>query len=84
LFKLLLCRRTYGRNKVETERRDGEKGKDGQYDVKDSFCCPRPPLADTLEVIYILERWPDTTSAWAGWKGFDISVNRYGGVHSLL
>ncbi len=33
--------------------------------------------------IFILECWPDTTSAWAGWRRIDISVNRYGGVHSL-
>ncbi len=24
------------------------------------------------------------TSAWAGWSRFDIPLNRYGGVHSLL
>ncbi len=30
------------------------------------------------------ERWPNTTSAWAGWSRFDIPVDRYGGVHSLL
>jgi hypothetical protein len=28
-----------------------------------------------------VERWPNTTSAWTG---FDIPVDRYGGVHSLL
>jgi hypothetical protein len=31
-----------------------------------------------------VERWPNTTSAWAGWSRFDIPVDRYGGVHSLL
>ncbi len=31
-----------------------------------------------------VERWPNTTSAWAGWSRFDIPVNRFGGVHSLL
>jgi hypothetical protein len=31
-----------------------------------------------------VERWPNTTSAWAGWSRFDIPVNRYGGVHPLL
>jgi hypothetical protein len=37
----------------------------------------------TQEAKYI-ERWPNTTSAWAGWSRFDIPVDRYGGVHSLL
>jgi hypothetical protein len=31
-----------------------------------------------------LESWPSTTSAWAGWSRFDILVDRYGEVHSLL
>ncbi len=31
-----------------------------------------------------VERWPNTTSAWAGWSRFDIPVDRYGGVYSLL
>ncbi len=31
-----------------------------------------------------VEGWPNTTSAWAGWTRFDIPVDRYGGVHSLL
>jgi hypothetical protein len=31
-----------------------------------------------------VERWPSTTSAWAGWSRFDIPVDRYGRVHSLL
>ncbi len=31
-----------------------------------------------------IERWPNTTSAWAGWSKFDIPVDRYGRVHSLL
>ncbi len=30
------------------------------------------------------ESWPNTTSAWAGSSRFDIPVDRYGGVHSLL
>jgi hypothetical protein len=25
-----------------------------------------------------VEGWPNTTSAWAGWSGFDIPVDRYG------
>jgi hypothetical protein len=31
-----------------------------------------------------VESWPNTTSAWAGWSRFDIPVDRYGEVHSLL
>jgi hypothetical protein len=31
-----------------------------------------------------VERWPNTTCAWAGWSRFDIPVDRYGGVHSQL
>jgi hypothetical protein len=31
-----------------------------------------------------IESWPNTTSAWAGRRGFDIPVDRYGGVHFLL
>ncbi len=31
-----------------------------------------------------VERWPNTNSAWAGWSRFDIPVERYVGVHSLL
>jgi hypothetical protein len=37
----------------------------------------------TQEAKYI-ERWPNTTSAWAGWSRFDIPVDRYDGLHSLL
>jgi hypothetical protein len=37
----------------------------------------------TQEAKYV-ERWPNTTSAWAGWGRFDIPVDRYGGVHSQL
>ncbi len=29
-----------------------------------------------------VERWPNTTSAWAGWSRFDIPVDRYGRVRS--
>ncbi len=32
----------------------------------------------------LMESWPNTTSAWAGWSRFDIPVDRCGGVHSLL
>ena len=31
-----------------------------------------------------VESWPNTTFAWAGWRRFDIPVDRYGGVHFLL
>jgi hypothetical protein len=31
-----------------------------------------------------VESWPNTTSAWAGWRGFDIPVDRADRVHSLL
>ncbi len=37
----------------------------------------------TPEAKYI-ERWPSTTSAWAGSRGFDILEKRYSGVPSLL
>ncbi len=29
------------------------------------------------------ESWPNTTSAWAGWRRFDIPVDGSDGVHSL-
>ncbi len=38
---------------------------------------------NTQEAKYV-ERWPNTTSSWASWSRFDIPVDRYGGVHSLL
>jgi hypothetical protein len=41
------------------------------------------PAILTQEAKYV-ERWPNMTSAWAGWSRFDIPVDRYGGVHSLL
>jgi hypothetical protein len=37
----------------------------------------------TQEAKYV-ERVPSTTPAWAGWSRFDIPVDRYGGVNSLL
>jgi hypothetical protein len=40
-------------------------------------------ISKTQEAKYI-ERWPNTTSACAGWRRFDIPVDMYGGVHSLL
>jgi hypothetical protein len=40
-------------------------------------------VTSTQEAKHV-ERWPNTTSAWAGWSRFDIPVDRYGGVHSLL
>jgi hypothetical protein len=42
-----------------------------------------PSLVSTEEPKYV-ESWPNTTFAWAGWSRFDIPVDRYGGVHSLL
>ncbi len=39
---------------------------------------------DTPQEAKYVESWPNTTSAWAGWSRFDIPVNRYSGVHSLL
>ncbi len=30
------------------------------------------------------ESWPNTASAWASWRRFDIPVDRYDWVHSLL
>ncbi len=45
-----------------------------------------PPIlvvGSSQEAKYV-ERSPNTTSAWAGWSRFDIPVDRYGGVHSLL
>jgi hypothetical protein len=27
---------------------------------------------------------PNMPSAWAGWKRFDLSMNMYGGPHSLI
>jgi hypothetical protein len=40
-------------------------------------------ISKTQEAKYI-ERWPNTTSSCAGWRRFDIPVDRYGGVYSLL
>jgi hypothetical protein len=40
-------------------------------------------MGQAQEAKYV-ERWPNTTSAWAGWSRFDIPVDRYGGVHPLL
>ncbi len=37
----------------------------------------------TQEAKYV-ERWSNTTSAWAGWSRFDNPVDRYGREHSLL
>jgi hypothetical protein len=37
----------------------------------------------TQEDKYI-ESWPNTSSAWAGWRSFDIPVDRSDGVNSLL
>ncbi len=40
-------------------------------------------LVIAQEAKYV-ENWPNMTSAWAGWRRFDIPMDRYGGVHSLL
>ncbi len=40
-------------------------------------------VSGTQEAKYV-ERWPNTTFAWAGWSRFDIPVDRYGGAHSQL
>jgi hypothetical protein len=45
--------------------------------------CSMGSTAHTQETTYV-ESWPNTTSAWAGWRRFDIPVDRYDGVHSLL
>jgi hypothetical protein len=31
-----------------------------------------------------VENWPNTTSAWAGWRRLDSPADRSDGVHSLL
>ncbi len=41
-------------------------------------------LLDTTQEAKYVESWPNTTSAWASWSRFDIPVDRYDGVHSLL
>jgi hypothetical protein len=43
-----------------------------------------PPVLSTPQEAKYVEHWPNTTSAWASWSRFDIPVDRYGGVHSLL
>ncbi len=51
--------------------------------VRSYVHCVQHRVDITQEAKYV-ERWPNTTCAWAGWSRFDIPVNRYGGVHSLL
>jgi hypothetical protein len=55
--------------------------------------CGAPPLLPTsryrvrVDPRGLIRRelaWPNTTSAWAGWNRFDIPVDRYDGVQSLL
>ncbi len=43
-------------------------------------------LTPLIQEAKYVERWPNTTSAWAGWSRFDIPVVRYeyGGELSLL
>jgi hypothetical protein len=47
-------------------------------------CVQTVQLLDTTQEAKYVERWPSSTSAWAGWSRFDIPVDRYAGVHSLL
>ncbi len=50
------------------------------------------PVQSTVLPVYIvvtqeakyIESWLNTTAAWAGLGRFDIPVDKYGGVHSLL
>jgi hypothetical protein len=49
-----------------------------------AFCNHNFFLAIHTQEAKYVEGWPNTTSAWAGWSRFDIPVDRYGGVHSLL
>ncbi len=58
------------------------------HSTLDHFTCTRlcyrvHSTCRTQEVKYV-ERWPSTTSAWVSWSRFDIPVDRYAGVHSLL
>jgi hypothetical protein len=48
-----------------------------------SVMCTQCMGGTPQEAKYVESR-PNTTSAWAGWSRFDIPVDRYGGVHSLL
>jgi hypothetical protein len=45
---------------------------------------PYHSLVVSFQEAKYIESWPNTASAWAGWSRFDIPVDRYGGVHSLL
>ncbi len=45
---------------------------------------PSPPPTVFIQEAKYVESWPNTTSVWASWSRFDIPVDRYGGVHSLL
>ncbi len=50
--------------------------------LTDPICHPQGSVP-AQEAKYV-ESFPNTNSAWAGWRRFDIPVDRYGGVHSLL
>ncbi len=63
--------------------------------AKNPICIKRKEIPDTNYVVLgphnvrtqeakYIESWPNTTSACAGWSRFDILVDKYGGVHSLL
>jgi hypothetical protein len=43
-----------------------------------------PDIFDVNQEGKNVESWQNTTSAWAGWSRFDIPVDRYGRVHTLL
>jgi hypothetical protein len=49
--------------------------------AQQDFSCAQ--VVCNQEAKYI-ESWPNTTSAWACWSRFDIPVDMYDGVHSLL
>jgi hypothetical protein len=45
---------------------------------------PTLPICCATQEAKYVESWPKRTSAWAGWSRFEIPVDRYNGVHSLL
>ncbi len=56
------------------------------YSKKFMYLCPQLPnlLIGQIQEAKYIEGGPSTTSACTGWSRFDIPVDRYGGVHSLL
>jgi hypothetical protein len=61
-----------------------QRKKKGMYTVVYSgvLCCVIEGVR--IQEAKYVESWPNTTSAWFGWSRFDIPVDRYGRVHSLL